>query len=634
MAAPGNAVGPVLDGVVAYVEVWSANGTENYSRTFTDQLVQMGAQISRKLSKRVTHVVFKDGYQSTWDKAQQLGAKLVSVLWVDRCRMAGEHVDEALFPAANTHSRVPNLPERKRKCMQPKDFTPKTPENDKRLRKKMERMARELQRQKTMLEDNPVLMFESSGALLYSPTTAVSRQHHSMERRLREMKERRENLSPTSSQRAELTHSHNSGDSSDSHQDALCAEARLALSCDTACPDEPVAARLCAGLGGSDGGEALRIMAPATPLRPCTPRQGPAWADPGKGTPDEKGAPSPAAAGRDCSAGRARPPKVPHAPRLQLFPLARPPTPDRGDAYDDYFSADNLNERLSEKLLDSPSTATLALSHCRSLSKRERRSVLETSDFSCLWKSPGATVTQSQSPHEPPSLRGLDSVQSDPARPDTTGPPEEHRGQQDPHKLARRSREDPKSTRTLVMTSLPSEERNLVTQVLDKLQGFSVAQEVSDCTTHVLAGAPLRTLSVLLGLARGCWVLTWEWVLWSLEAGHWVPEEPFELHSHFPAAPLCRQERQLTAGRYQGSLFAAQPPMFIAPNCAPPRCKLQELVQLCGGRLVQTPRQAGIIIGSYRGRRPGTARHLTEKWILDSITQHKVCKAESYLCPP
>lgn len=184
------------------------------------------------------------------------------------------------------------------------------------------------------------------------------------------------------------------------------------------------------------------------------------------------------------------------------------------------------------------------------------------------------------------------------------------------------------------MTSLPPEERNLVTQVLDKLQGFSVAREVSDTTTHVLAGAPVRTLTVLLGLARGCWVLSWEWVLWSLEAGHWIPEEPFELHGHFPAAPLCRQERQLTAGQYQGTLFADQPPMFISPNSSPPRSKLQELVRLCGGRLVQAQRQAGIFIGPCGGRRPRTARHLSEKWILDSITQHEICAAEPYLSPP
>uniref|UniRef100_A0A8C6W2G1 Microcephaly, primary autosomal recessive 1 n=1 Tax=Nannospalax galili TaxID=1026970 RepID=A0A8C6W2G1_NANGA len=73
------------------------------------------------------------------------------------------------------------------KCMQPKEFIPKTPENNKRLQKKFEKMAKELQRQKTVLDDDvPVLLFESPGSLVYSPS-----------KRLQEMKEKRQNLSPT-----------------------------------------------------------------------------------------------------------------------------------------------------------------------------------------------------------------------------------------------------------------------------------------------------------------------------------------------------------------------------------------------------------------------------------------------------
>lgn len=41
-------------------------------------------QVSKTFNKQVTHVIFKDGYQSTWDKAQKIGAKLVSVLWVEK----------------------------------------------------------------------------------------------------------------------------------------------------------------------------------------------------------------------------------------------------------------------------------------------------------------------------------------------------------------------------------------------------------------------------------------------------------------------------------------------------------------------------------------------------------------------
>ncbi|XP_070637732.1 microcephalin isoform X8 [Bos indicus] len=455
MAAPGSLGGPVLKDVVAYVEVWSANGTENYSKTFRNQLVDMGAKVSKTFNKQVTHVVFKDGYQSTWEKAQKRGVKLVSVLWVDKCRVAGVHIDESLFPAANTNQHLPSLLKKKRKCMQPKDFIPRTPENDKRLQRKFEKMAKELQQQKTTLGTNvPVLSFESNGSLVYSPTGKVCRGHHSaMKKRLQEMKEKRENLSPTSSQMIEQ---------SDDNTVNLLHEASLNLSHDT----------LCSGV-----------------------KSGPT-----------------------------------------------------------------------------------------------RHSVVASSRKGC---------------------QDLLRLREESGK--------KGRGQE--------------PTRTLVMTSMPSEKYSVVIQVVNRLKGFSLAQEVCGSTTHVLAGKPRRTLSVLLGIARGCWILSFEWVLWSLEMGHWISEEPFELSNYFPAAPLCRQERLSSAGQYRGTLFADQPTMFISPASNPPRAKLGELVMLCGGRVTQVPRQASIFIGPSPGRKKETVKYLSETWILDSISQHKVCASENHLLP-
>lgn len=175
---------------------------------------------------------------------------------------------------------------------------------------------------------------------------------------------------------------------------------------------------------------------------------------------------------------------------------------------------------------------------------------------------------------------------------------------------------------------MPSEKQDVVIRVVDTLKGFSMAAEVCETTTHVLVGRPLRTLNVLLGLARGCWLLSYEWILWSLELGHWISEEPFELSDYFPAAPLCRRERHL-----QGTLFADQPVMFISPASDPPRAKLWELVLLCGGRVVGVPRQASVFIGPSHGRKKATVKYLSEKWILDSVTQHRVCAPDNYLLP-
>ncbi|XP_011710144.1 microcephalin isoform X3 [Macaca nemestrina] len=749
---------PILKDVVAYVEVWSSNGTENYSKTFTTQLVDMGAKVSKTFNKQVTHVIFKDGYQSTWDKARKRGVKLVSVLWVEKCRTAGAHIDESLFPAANTNEHLPSLIKKKRKCMQPKDFNFKTPENDKRFQKKFEKMAKELQRQKTSLDDDvPILLFESNGSLTYSPTIKINSSHHSaMEKRLQEMKERRENLSPTSSQMIQQSH--------DNPSNSLC-EAPLNISHDTLCSDESIAGGLhssfddlcgnseCGNqerkLGGSINDTKSDMCISSLVLKTNNTHLSPSFAHLDKSspqkflsnlskeeinlqrnivgkivTPDQKQAAgmsqetfeekyrlSPTLSStkghllihsrpRSSSVKRKRvsygfhsPPKEKCKrkrsirrsimPRLQLCRsegslqcMAGPALEALGcgeSSYDDYFSPDNLKERNSENLPpESQLPSNPAQFSCRSLSKKERTSIFEMSDFSCVGKKPRTvditsftakticspqktasgegcatfscvTSEESSAPEETlrycrqagpqqkedawPEGNGFSYTIEDPALPKghdgdltpfegileevkeavglkstqdkgTTSKisnssegeaPSEHEprsvvdcnversaeekenlpggysgsvknrptrrdvldGSCDsfkdlikPHEELKKSGKGKKPTRTLVMTSMPSEKQNVVIQVVDKLKGFSIAPDVCETTTHVLSGKPLRTLNVLLGIARGCWVLSYDWVLWSLESGHWISEEPFELSNHFPAAPTVQVVEQ------------------------------------------------------------------------------------------
>ncbi|XP_068793436.1 microcephalin isoform X3 [Struthio camelus] len=197
---------PILKGISAFVEVWSSNRTENYSKTFEQQLLDMGAKVSKTFNKQVTHVVFKEGRLATWRKAQKTGVKIVSVLWVEKCRETGVRVDESLFPAVYTNEGLPLLI-KKHKCMQPKDFVEKTPENDRKLQRRLDQMAKELAIQKTASNaeaDIPVLLFEDDGSLVYSPVNKIKDQCSAMERRIKEMKEKRENLSLTASQISQI----------------------------------------------------------------------------------------------------------------------------------------------------------------------------------------------------------------------------------------------------------------------------------------------------------------------------------------------------------------------------------------------------------------------------------------------
>ncbi|XP_021572769.1 microcephalin [Carlito syrichta] len=805
----------------------------------------MGAKVSKTFNKQVTHVVFKDGYQSTWNKAQKRGVKLVSVLWVEKCRTTGVHIDESLFPAANTNEHLTGLIKKKRKCMQPKDFILKSPENDKRYQRKLEKMAQELQRQKATIDnDIPLLLFESDGSLMYSPMKYHRNHHSAMEKRLQEMKEKRENLSPSSSQMIEQSH--------DNPGNSLC-KASLTISHDTLCSYESFAGGLhssfddlcrnsvCGNQEGKLGESILEIksdMCVSSPaskmhsihssassnyLNTLSPQKSISnlskeetnWQSDTVGkivTPDKKQAEavskemfdekhslSPTlhlttghllvhSRPKSSSVKRKRTSGDPHLspkeklkkqscskrsimPQLQLFKSEDNPqfrtksalqTLDYGESsYDDYFSPDNLKERNSENRPpeSQPSSIPAQFNH-GSLSKEERASVFKMSDFSCIGKKhrsvnvpdlttktrptpqkitvgegsatwscvtleeapttaestgccgqasarlredprPSASLfshTTEDSPHpsgscgDSPPMKGSSeemkelihiedtqkesttpkmpqssegeaqqdyelsfvddchveisagekenlsrgyskSVKNRPRHDVLDGSYEDFKDRIKPHEESKKSGKGRKPTRTLVMTSMPSEKQNVIIQVVNKLKGFSLAQEVCETTTHVLSGKPLRTLNVLLGLARGCWILSYEWVMWSLEFGHWISEEPFELSDHFPAAPLCRRERHLSARQYQGTLFSDQPVMFISPASNPPRAKLCELVLLCGGQVSRAPHEASVFIGPPSGQKTAVVKYLSEKWILDSVTQHKVCAAENYFLP-
>uniref|UniRef100_A0A3P8NW46 BRCT domain-containing protein n=1 Tax=Astatotilapia calliptera TaxID=8154 RepID=A0A3P8NW46_ASTCA len=187
-----------------------------------------------------------------------------------------------------------------------------------------------------------------------------------------------------------------------------------------------------------------------------------------------------------------------------------------------------------------------------------------------------------------------------------------------------------KALRTLVMTSMPTEKQNTVVQVVKALGGFLIVDCVCESTTHVVSGEHRRTLNILLGIARGCWILSFEWILWSLEQRQWIPEEPYELSDQFPAAQICRLQRHLSAGEHQQDLFQGQPAMFVSQHSQPPTQSLVELIELCGGTVCKTVRQAGICIGKYSGRRPEGSRILSEQWVLDSITHLKQLSYDNY----
>ena len=73
-----------------------------------------------------------------------------------------------------------------------------------------------------------------------------------------------------------------------------------------------------------------------------------------------------------------------------------------------------------------------------------------------------------------------------------------------------------------VTTLFVASEQDMVRSVVKKLGGYRIASAVSETTTHVICGNDRRTLNVLLGICRGSWLLSLEWVRLVLQTASFV----------------------------------------------------------------------------------------------------------------
>jgi twin BRCT domain len=103
-----------------YVEV--RTGDDNRSEGIKSRLLRDGIVVNEKLYKDTTHVIFKDGLLSTFNKAVKSGIPITTILWIDSCISQRRIVDTAKFKISNLDRyEHPELYKRMRrqKSMQP-----------------------------------------------------------------------------------------------------------------------------------------------------------------------------------------------------------------------------------------------------------------------------------------------------------------------------------------------------------------------------------------------------------------------------------------------------------------------------------------------------------------------------------
>lgn len=86
----------VLAGVVAFVDYKIDN--ERADSSISHRLVDLGAKVVKTFNQKVTHVMFCDGYRSTYNKAIERKIPLVSARWMEYSKLANKIQDPADYP--------------------------------------------------------------------------------------------------------------------------------------------------------------------------------------------------------------------------------------------------------------------------------------------------------------------------------------------------------------------------------------------------------------------------------------------------------------------------------------------------------------------------------------------------------
>ena len=81
----------------------------------------------------------------------------------------------------------------------------------------------------------------------------------------------------------------------------------------------------------------------------------------------------------------------------------------------------------------------------------------------------------------------------------------------------------------------------------------------------------------------------------------------------------CRIQR-LSFGRYyKQDLFSKCGSICVSRQSVPPKQELEELIKLCGGKVVSARRSAEFMVGNPTSVRYDKLKYISEKWVLDSI---------------
>ncbi|XP_076368116.1 microcephalin [Tachypleus tridentatus] len=573
----------ILKGVVACVEVRS--GREDRSKAIEQQLQLMGARVVPRLSRDVTHLVFKEGRVATRLKALAKGIHIVSVLWVDSCKKERAHTSEHLYPAHVPESYDSPVATKLRKppYMQPKDFSTEFEGSADRLKQIFNRIRKN---QQSEIETNILVAktpspipVESTVQIEPSCTSVITSNKTDVpfSQELHEQTTYVKTLTPkTGKKRTACALQSN----------PATQKKRKLFSCTKTNNQNDVVDALTPDIYVENDRNKNICSTKLTTKKAINTRT---FRKEGQGQNIKK--------------------------NNMAFDVLKSSSSD-SDA--NKMAGVNTKRRRVNKLSLDILTSDFSFSSEESVPSCLKNNCSEKGSLESSRPSlEDFKVKKTGQKKKQNKKRDLKTNKDHISLSSNTS--------------LHNSKTTDLMNRTLVMTSVKLSDQEAIYAIVMKLGGFVIRSNVEKDTSHIICGEPRRTINILFGLAQGCWILSPHWVFKSLESGRWLEEEPFELNDYFPAVQISRLERAASGPDYRQNLFGSLGFIYISPYSSPPKEKLIQLVTLVGGTVTSSFRQCQFAVGPLKHVCRGsnsTVKEVSEKWILDCITKHEVLSLE------
>ncbi|KAK4312922.1 hypothetical protein Pmani_015693 [Petrolisthes manimaculis] len=686
----------VLQGVVAYVEVRMEG--DNRSGVIMDQLKALGASVQDRLNQTVTHVIFKDGTKSVFMRARKRGLHILSSLWVEECRVKLCRVSEALYPSSSiehyTNSVFPGKL-RKMRSMQPREFSEDEQLANERARRRRLKVSQSPSN-KTPSDPIPRPFFftpqhhkpSSTSEDIDSPLFGIS---HLLSpcRRLSASSSSSEEAqgdkgaadytnysTPLAKRLYDRFMSPKSEGDQQVRKGSLGrrnSEVKKSVENSLLSNGTEEISRTATNIGGIENMECQMRMGPENHRteEPSTSEQ--SW---------EKGEMGSLRLSSDAdsrfssenmelplsqgSCSQSRRHKLHSLDDVEPSQdLVVPVTPDNSGRKNAgaYAELMLVRSRTQCKAVKNQKDISVSLPLPRNCPLRQNlkkqpgssttekkkpstKSGNEESDSECTYRQPKDKQTLQLRKSLRRSIRGSQSEAYSSGDESAFGeatikPLPRPRRSTDEFKFqgglkpkGKKKNLQSKNAICICLTSFHSKDKQTVVQIIKKLGGGKVSEVVGDETSHVVCGEERRTISFLMGIARGCWILSDIWLYQSLEMNAWAPEEPFEMFQYAPATKICREQRMNQGAAYHQTLFSGVGSICVLEGCSPPATALRTLLLLCGADVVQSVRCANLVVGrklqNNCQRNTCQTTLVSEKWVLDCVVQHKIRPTDNY----